>query len=258
MRSPAFQFYVRDWLCSKTVNRLHAAALPDCYQTPTNPPTATPNLRSRGVSAYIFLLCNAWLETPTATLPNDDDELAAMARVTRAEWDAIRPLLSTVFQLDTTTGRLFNDRQMEEFLKQNRRAEANSNNIRKRYQTSTKPSSKKLRPEEEDEIAKEDEDLLTPRKGSKARGTESEIVAYCLERELTETDGRSLFSKWEGNGWTNGGHPIKDWKATIRSWQLQGDIIASHKAAIQTKPKIHRVDGQLTLPENRTPAPKSI
>lgn len=144
MKSPAFSFYVRDWLCSKTVNRLHAEALPKPYQTSTNPlPTAyqpdssTTNLRSRGLNAYLFLLCCAWLEDPPATLPDNDQELAAMARVTTEEWEAIKSILMPAFKKDTSSGRLFSERQMEEFLKQKHRSRVSTNNVRNRYQTST-------------------------------------------------------------------------------------------------------------------------
>jgi hypothetical protein len=46
-----------------------------------------------------------------------------------------------------------------------------------------------------------------------------QVVEYCRERGLPETDGHHCFDKWEGNGFTNNGKPIRDWKATIRSWQ---------------------------------------
>lgn len=136
MRSPAFSFYVRDWLCSKTVNRLHSAAIPNPYETPTN----TTNLRSRGVAAYVFLLCQAWLEDPPATLPNDDDELAAMARISRAEWDAIKPILMPALKLDANSGRLYSERQMEELIKQKTRSLANTKNVRTRYEHATNPT----------------------------------------------------------------------------------------------------------------------
>ena len=42
------------------------------------------------VKAYMYLLCSAWLETPRATLPIDDRELAAMARVSPDVWESIK------------------------------------------------------------------------------------------------------------------------------------------------------------------------
>ncbi len=49
-----------------------------------------------------------------------------------------------------------------------------------------------------------------------------EVVAYCRTLSLPDSDGTACFDKWTGNGWKNGGDPIKDWKATIRSWKTQG------------------------------------
>ena len=51
------------------------------------------------------------------------------------------------------------------------------------------------------------------------RGSLEEVCAFCIEIGLPESDGQSTFYKWEGNGWTNKGAPIKSWKATIRSWK---------------------------------------
>lgn len=67
---------------------------------------------------------------------------------------------------------------------------------------------------------------------------EDEEEGISLVREFARGEGISLkdaewfFWKCVGNGWTNGGKPIKDWKATLRSW---------HKAAY--------------LPSMRAPAP---
>ncbi len=113
MKSPAFSFYVRDWLCSKTVSKLHSKPL------------------SKGVSAYLYLLCSAWLEDPPATLPNDDDLLAGYARLSRAEWDALKPDLMHQFTLNSF-GRLVNLRLMAEWEKQSQRRSAGSKGGSKR------------------------------------------------------------------------------------------------------------------------------
>lgn len=54
------------------------------------------------------------------------------------------------------------------------------------------------------------------------RPAQEDIEAYVLTLGLPKTDGTACFEKWTGNGWKNGGAPIKDWKATIRSWKLHG------------------------------------
>ena len=101
IKSPAFSFYVRDWLCSTTVSRMSGEQ----------------------VKAYIYLLCAAWLEDDTATLPSDDETLAALARVDLATWQRIKPLILSKFQ-DAGNGRIYNDRQFAEHQKQQRRSTA--------------------------------------------------------------------------------------------------------------------------------------
>lgn len=54
------------------------------------------------------------------------------------------------------------------------------------------------------------------------RPTLAEIIEFCKNEHLPESDAQATFHKWEGNGWKNGTNPIKDWKATIRSWKASG------------------------------------
>jgi hypothetical protein len=39
---------------------------------------------------------------------------------------------------------------------------------------------------------------------------------------ISEDDADWFYWKGKGNGWTNGGKPILDWKATLRSWNRAG------------------------------------
>jgi len=59
-------------------------------------------------------------------------------------------------------------------------------------------------------------------KPSKDRGTLEDVKAFCAELKLPESDSTWFYWKCEGNQWTNGGRPIKDWRATIRAWQAGG------------------------------------
>lgn len=79
----------------------------------------------------------------------------------------------------------------------------------------------------------------------KSRGTLEECKAYAVEVDLPESDGEACFHKWDGNGWTNGGAPIKDWRATIRSWKASG-YMPSQKTPRNGAPK--KPNGQ--YPEN--------
>jgi uncharacterized protein YdaU (DUF1376 family) len=93
-KAPYFPFYVRNWLCSRTVVAMPGAA----------------------VKAYLYLLSEAWLQTPRATLPNDDGELASMARVSAEDWASIKNDILRAFKIgecEEHKGRLFNETQLE-------------------------------------------------------------------------------------------------------------------------------------------------
>lgn len=54
--------------------------------------------------------------------------------------------------------------------------------------------------------------------------TIDDVRIFCKEVGMSESVGDFCFWKWEGNGWTNSGKPIKNWKATIRSWKAAGHL----------------------------------
>jgi len=54
----------------------------------------------------------------------------------------------------------------------------------------------------------------------KGKCTQAEAEEFCMSIGLPKTNGEFCFNKWEGNGWTNNGKAIRNWKATIRSWKL--------------------------------------
>jgi len=61
-------------------------------------------------------------------------------------------------------------------------------------------------------------------KEKKENPTIDEVRVFCKEIGMTESVGDFCFWKWEGNGWTNSGKSIRDWKATIRSWKAAGHL----------------------------------
>lgn len=61
-----------------------------------------------------------------------------------------------------------------------------------------------------------------------------EFDAFIREVGLFANDAEWLWNKWEGNGWLNGNAPIKDWKATVRSWK-EGQYFPSQKTGGQAK-----------------------
>lgn len=61
----------------------------------------------------------------------------------------------------------------------------------------------------------------SPAPASKTRfvkPTVDEIAAYCRERN-NHVDAQYFFDYYEGNGWKRGKTPLKDWKATVRTWE---------------------------------------
>ena len=48
--------------------------------------------------------------------------------------------------------------------------------------------------------------------------TLEEIKTYCLERN-NNVDANKFFDFYESNGWKVGKNPMKDWKASVRTWE---------------------------------------
>lgn len=93
-KAPYFSFFVRDWMCSRKVSAMSGEA----------------------VKAYLYLLCESWLQEPRATLPNNDDELASMARVSLPVFLKMKKELLRHFkigQCDDHKGLYYNEKLLE-------------------------------------------------------------------------------------------------------------------------------------------------
>ena len=89
------------------------------------------------------------------------------------------------------------------------------------------PVATKVAQVQEDE---KEENKNKTRAGEKAKpSSESEVVEFCTSQRIPETDGRAVWEKWQGNGFTNGGNKMKDWQATIRSWNIAGYLPSQKK-----------------------------
>lgn len=71
---------------------------------------------------------------------------------------------------------------------------------------------------------------------TKSKGTYEEVAEFCKSIRLPETDAEYFFNKCEGCGWTNGGKPIKDWRATIRSWKAAGYMPSTKQPVALLRP----------------------
>ena len=60
--------------------------------------------------------------------------------------------------------------------------------------------------------------------------TLEEVQAYCLERN-NEVDSQRFIDYYESVGWRVGKNPMKDWKASVRTWERNsGNESQSFKA----------------------------
>ena len=73
-------------------------------------------------------------------------------------------------------------------------------------------------------------------KKSKARASLEELKAFAVELGMPAEDGEDCFDRWQGSGWKNGGKPIADWKATMRTWKRRG-FLASQSTNGTQNPK---------------------
>jgi hypothetical protein len=74
---------------------------------------------------------------------------------------------------------------------------------------------------------------------SKSLATLEEVKTFGASEHFQQADLEWFYHKCVGNGWTNGGKPIKDWKATLRAWKAAG-YLPSQKATHGTNQQNHR------------------
>jgi hypothetical protein len=64
-----------------------------------------------------------------------------------------------------------------------------------------------------------------------------EVKLCCAKTGLRETDAVWFWNKCEGNGWTNGGKPIKSWQHTIAAWKAADYMPSQKKQPAVSQPK---------------------
>ena len=78
--------------------------------------------------------------------------------------------------------------------------------------------------ETEEEQEQEQEQEPKAKKGKAKRFTKptlAQIQAYCIERN-NNVDAERFYDYYEANGWKVGKNPMKDWKASVRTWERNG------------------------------------
>lgn len=62
------------------------------------------------------------------------------------------------------------------------------------------------------------------------------VREFCTSINIPDSDASWFYFKGKGNGWTNGGKPMKDWKATLRSWKSAGYLPSQKNGSSSSKP----------------------
>ena len=117
--------------------------------------------------------------------------------------------------------RIDQEREKYESIKA-KRAEAGKKHKGNQY---TKEKSKQE--EEKNEALKEKADEKTKTKTFEKPSIE-EIKAYCVERK-NNVDACSFFDFYESKGWKVGAVKMKDWKASVRTWEQRQKLEASQQ-----------------------------
>lgn len=183
MKQPAILFYVGDWRKDLAIQSL--------------------SYHHRGIWLELLMLMHCSEQRGRLVLngkPISNLNLARLLGLTEQETtDAVSCLLEGgVASLDQN-GAIINRRMVRE---EERRDKLREN-------ASKGGSKTQARREQVPEYESEDEGLLKVGEFARGEGISSDDAAW-------------FFWKCHANGWTNGGRPILDWKATLRSWKRAG------------------------------------
>ncbi|HEY8904122.1 MAG TPA: hypothetical protein VIM48_10450, partial [Chthoniobacterales bacterium] len=69
-----------------------------------------------------------------------------------------------------------------------------------------------------DEI-EDGKDRKERKESRRAPASREHVLSFCEEEGIPVSDADWFWQKGQGNDWTNGGAPIRDWMATFRSWK---------------------------------------
>jgi uncharacterized protein YdaU (DUF1376 family) len=84
------------------------------------------------------------------------------------------------------------------------------------------------------------------------------VREFARERGISEKDADWFYWKGRGNGWTNGGKPMLDWKATLLSWQRAGYLPSQKHSNVSFQKPKERAPSYPKLPEKREPTDEEI
>lgn len=159
---------------------------------------------TRGV--WIDLLCAMHERNRSGELRGTTDQLARLARCSTVELDHALTDLQT-------TGAAIVDKRNGIWEVANRRMKRESDTREKRQQAGSKGGSNAQANRQQtpyDNDIDNDSSAL------------ERVREFARERGIVEKDADWFFWKGKGNGWTNRGEPIRDWKATLLCWKRAG------------------------------------
>lgn len=217
-KSPAFQFYPKDWLSSRNVRRM------------------TPEQRG----GYWELLAHAWLDDG-CSLPDDDNELAFLSGL-GDRWPECSENIRRCFE--KKGNKLYNTRLLQEadkqeaYRKQCSDAGKRSAEVRKNkglgkvgltpvqqdgqggFNTSFAVRSSLFQSLSSITSSKKKEHKDNAPTKRFIKPSLEEVKTYCEERE-NGIDPEAFIAKYESNGWLVGKNlaPMKSWKNAIITWE---------------------------------------
>jgi len=186
--------------------------------------------RLRGIYAYLLIL---QADKGTVTMSVDD-----LADHLDCPPDDVAEILDLKFDFRADSNGWMNSRMAEErdramTIIENKREGAAKARAAKESPPRTPPKKRDPEPEPEPEPASTTDiklDIKVDTKKVAARPASCvEAEAYAAEIGLPSSDGAAFFDAKEGNGWKNGKNPIRDWKATMRTWKANGWLASQQR-----------------------------
>ena len=100
---------------------------------------------------------------------------------------------------------------------QHRREVNAANRAGKKAEPATNEENSAIEPQPEEKSAQEIQPEKPKRKNFE-KPTVEEIAAYCAERK-NEVDAQAFFDFYESKGWKVGAVKMRDWRASVRTWE---------------------------------------
>ena len=184
---------------------------------------ATMHLTNSEAGAYLLLLMSAWIRG--AKLPDDDAQLARLARCSMDEWSIMKPVLAPFFTIENgfwIQHRLLKEKEIADH-RSRVRTETGRLGGRPKSGLMAKPIAKPIA----NLLGKQNESP-SPSPSQYPSGTRTPfciptieaVKTRALEVGLPEAEAGKFFAHYESNGWKVGRNPMKSWKAAITNWKL--------------------------------------